>query len=62
MDAIDTFMDMRCNFLVGQISNQWTKLVGTTEQLADLRECKALVPLLEDALVAILQPHCFLLF
>ncbi|KAJ7919437.1 RNA dependent RNA polymerase-domain-containing protein [Mycena leptocephala] len=42
MDAIDTFMDMRCNFLVGQISNQWTKLVGTTEQLADLRECKAL--------------------
>ncbi|KAJ6559991.1 RNA-dependent RNA polymerase [Mycena capillaripes] len=51
--AIETFMEMRCNFLVGQISKKWTEVVGTTDELADRPECKALVPLLEDALDAI---------
>ncbi|KAJ7681879.1 RNA-dependent RNA polymerase [Mycena polygramma] len=52
-DAIETFMDMRCNFLVGQISKEWTRLAGITKQLADLPECKALVPLIERALDAV---------
>ncbi|KAF7352146.1 RNA-dependent RNA polymerase [Mycena venus] len=52
-DAIDTFIEMRCNFLVGEIFNQWMAIVGATPQLADLKECRELVPLIEDALDAV---------
>ncbi|KAJ6470735.1 RdRP-domain-containing protein [Mycena vitilis] len=52
-NAIETFMDMRCNFLVGDISKEWMRVVGITKQLADLPECKALVPLIESALDAV---------
>ncbi|KAF7353316.1 RNA-dependent RNA polymerase [Mycena sanguinolenta] len=54
-DAIKTFIEMRCNFLVGEMSNAWMKLVGGTPNLARHPECKALVPLIEEALDAVKQ-------
>ncbi|KAJ7266986.1 RNA dependent RNA polymerase-domain-containing protein [Mycena haematopus] len=48
--AIETFVTMRCNFLLGSLSNEWMALVGTTPELADSPPCKALVPMLEAAL------------
>jgi hypothetical protein len=50
-DAINTFIEHRCNFVVGEMSNTWMDLVGATPELANNAECKALVPLIEDALV-----------
>ncbi|KAJ7034349.1 RNA dependent RNA polymerase-domain-containing protein [Mycena alexandri] len=52
-DAIETFITMRRSFLVGQISKQWSELVGATRELADLPQCRALVPLIETALDAV---------
>ncbi|KAJ7750864.1 RNA-dependent RNA polymerase [Mycena metata] len=34
-DAIQTFVRLRCNFLLGALSNEWIALVGTTPALAD---------------------------
>ncbi|KAF8169864.1 RNA dependent RNA polymerase-domain-containing protein [Mycena galopus ATCC 62051] len=48
--AIETFVTMRCNFLLGSLSNEWFTLVGTTPELADSPLCKVLVPMLEAAL------------
>jgi hypothetical protein len=50
-DAIETFVSMRCNFLLGALSNEWMALVGTTPELADSPACKALIPMIEAALV-----------
>ncbi|KAJ7731722.1 RNA dependent RNA polymerase-domain-containing protein [Mycena olivaceomarginata] len=52
-DAINTFIEHRCNFVVGEMSNTWMDLVGATPELANNAECKALVPLIEDALDAV---------
>ncbi|KAJ6583101.1 RNA dependent RNA polymerase-domain-containing protein [Mycena vulgaris] len=49
-DAIQTFVSMRGNFLLGALSNEWMGLVGTTPDLADSPACKALVPIIEAAL------------
>ncbi|KAJ7723330.1 RNA dependent RNA polymerase-domain-containing protein [Mycena maculata] len=49
-DAIDTFVRMRCNFLLGALSNEWMGIVGTTPALADSPACKALVPMIEASL------------
>ncbi|KAJ6557807.1 RNA dependent RNA polymerase-domain-containing protein [Mycena capillaripes] len=49
-DAVQTFVTMRGNFLLGSLSNEWMDLVGTTPQLADHPLCKALVPMIEAAL------------
>ncbi|KAJ7099900.1 RNA dependent RNA polymerase-domain-containing protein [Mycena belliarum] len=50
-DAIKTFVSpMRCNFLLGSLSNEWMKHVGATPALADSALCKALVPMIEAAL------------
>ncbi|KAJ6489778.1 RNA-dependent RNA polymerase [Mycena sanguinolenta] len=48
--AIETFVTMRCNFLLSSLSNEWMALVGATPELADSLPCKALVPMLEAAL------------
>ncbi|KAF7360099.1 RNA-dependent RNA polymerase [Mycena venus] len=48
--AIETFVTMRCNFLLGSLSNEWMALVGTTPELADSPLCKPLVPMIEAAL------------
>jgi hypothetical protein len=50
-DAIETFVSMRCNFLLGALSNEWMALVGTTPELADSPACNALIPMIEAALV-----------
>ncbi|KAJ7634456.1 RNA dependent RNA polymerase-domain-containing protein [Roridomyces roridus] len=49
-DAIQTFIALRCNFLLGAISKEWLRIVGTTPQLADWPPCKKLVPMIEAAL------------
>jgi hypothetical protein len=49
--AIETFVTMRCNFLLGSLSNQWMAVAGTTPELADSPLCKPLVPMIEAALV-----------
>ncbi|KAJ7449020.1 RNA dependent RNA polymerase-domain-containing protein [Mycena galericulata] len=49
-DAIQTFVSLRCNFLLGTLSNEWMGIVGTTPALADSPMCKALVPMIEAAL------------
>ncbi|KAJ7812213.1 hypothetical protein B0H14DRAFT_3479027 [Mycena olivaceomarginata] len=49
-DAIDTFISMRCNFLLGTISNEWMSLVGTAPALANSIVCLKLVPMIEAAL------------
>ncbi|KAJ6464452.1 RdRP-domain-containing protein [Mycena sanguinolenta] len=54
-DAIETFIDMRCNFLVGEMSKAWMKLVGSTPNLAHHPGCQALIPLIEEALDAVKQ-------
>ncbi|KAJ7767735.1 RdRP-domain-containing protein, partial [Mycena metata] len=59
-DAVETFIAMRCNFLVGQISNQWSDIVGATRELADLSQCRALVPLIETALASLIILDDFL--
>ncbi|KAJ6481999.1 RNA dependent RNA polymerase-domain-containing protein [Mycena sanguinolenta] len=38
--AIKTFLTMRCNFLLGSLSNEWMALVGTMPELADSRHVK----------------------
>ncbi|KAJ7359760.1 RNA dependent RNA polymerase-domain-containing protein [Mycena albidolilacea] len=48
--AIETFVTMRCNFLLGSLSNEWMAVVGTTPELADSPLCKPLVPMIEAAL------------
>ncbi|KAK7044978.1 RNA-dependent RNA polymerase [Favolaschia claudopus] len=48
--AIETFVSMRCNFLLGSLSNEWTSLVGATPELADSPICRRLVPMIEAAL------------
>ncbi|KAJ7185908.1 RNA dependent RNA polymerase-domain-containing protein [Mycena filopes] len=50
VDAIETFVRFRCNFLLGALSNEWMALVGTTPQLADHPLCMALVPMIEETL------------
>ncbi|KAJ7739164.1 RNA dependent RNA polymerase-domain-containing protein [Mycena metata] len=52
-DAIETFITMRRHSLVGEMSNQWSELVGATRALADLPQCKLLIPLIETALDAV---------
>ncbi|KAJ7134927.1 RdRP-domain-containing protein [Mycena crocata] len=49
-DAIETFISMRCNFLLGQLSKEWFDRVGATPALADSPPCAALVPMIEAAL------------
>ncbi|KAJ7193016.1 RNA dependent RNA polymerase-domain-containing protein [Mycena pura] len=49
-DAIQTFLTLRCNFLLGSISNEWMARVGSTPALADSPACRALIPMLEAAL------------
>ncbi|KAJ7665879.1 RNA dependent RNA polymerase-domain-containing protein [Mycena polygramma] len=49
-DAVKTFMSLRCNFVLGSLSNEWMDIVGKTPQLADHPLCQQLVPLLEKAL------------
>ncbi|KAJ7875898.1 hypothetical protein B0H14DRAFT_3436895 [Mycena olivaceomarginata] len=49
-DAIDTFISMRCNFLLGTISNECMSLVGTAPTLANSIVCLKLVPMIEAAL------------
>lgn len=52
-DAIETFISLRCNFLVGQLSKEWMALVGTTPALANSPVCLKLVPMIEAALVGL---------
>ncbi|KAJ7697677.1 RNA dependent RNA polymerase-domain-containing protein [Mycena rosella] len=49
-DAVDTFVGMRCNFLLGKLANDWMKAVGKSPALADSDMCQALVPMIEAAL------------
>ncbi|KAJ7735731.1 RdRP-domain-containing protein [Mycena metata] len=49
-DAIQTFVRLRCNFLLGALSNEWIALVGTTPALADHPLCMKLVPMIEEVL------------
>ncbi|KAJ6478829.1 RNA dependent RNA polymerase-domain-containing protein [Mycena vitilis] len=49
-DAVKTFLSLRCNFVLGSLSNEWMDIVGTTPQLADHPLCQQLVPMLEKAL------------
>ncbi|KAJ7018684.1 RNA dependent RNA polymerase-domain-containing protein [Mycena alexandri] len=48
--AQTTFVRLRCNFLLGALSNGWIALVGTTPALADHPLCMKLVPMIEEAL------------
>ncbi|KAJ7772439.1 hypothetical protein B0H16DRAFT_1451515 [Mycena metata] len=52
-DAIETFITMHCHSLVGEMSNQWSELVGATRALADLPQCKLLILLIETVLDAV---------
>ncbi|KAJ7723328.1 RNA dependent RNA polymerase-domain-containing protein [Mycena maculata] len=58
-DSIETFINLRHNSLLGELSNAWTKLVGTTPQLANLAQCKELVPMIEAALDIVKNSDCF---
>ncbi|KAJ7430524.1 RNA dependent RNA polymerase-domain-containing protein [Mycena galericulata] len=49
-DAIEIFITLRCNFLLGELSNVWRGLVGSTPDLANLSHCKKLVPMIETVL------------
>ncbi|KAJ7269529.1 RdRP-domain-containing protein [Mycena rebaudengoi] len=49
-DAIDTFLGLRCNFLLGGLANEWMARVGTTPDLANSAACKTLLPMIEIAL------------
>ncbi|KAK7030795.1 RNA dependent RNA polymerase-domain-containing protein [Favolaschia claudopus] len=48
--AIETFTTVRCNFLLGSLSNEWRSLVGATPELVDCPILKRLVPMIEAAL------------
>jgi hypothetical protein len=58
-DGIDTFLGLRCNFLLGGLANEWMARVGTTPDLANSAACKTLLPMIETALVGYLPCAIF---
>ena len=56
--AIDTFMQLKFSRLLGMMSNEWTRHVELTPELANAPYCRDLVPLVESALVRILILLC----
>ncbi|KAK6991785.1 RNA-dependent RNA polymerase [Favolaschia claudopus] len=52
-DAVNTFLEGRCNFLLSKMSKAWMEFVGRTSMLASHPQCLALVPLIESALDAL---------
>ena len=56
--AIDTFMQLKFSRLLGMMSNEWTRHVELTPELADAPYCRDLVPLVESALVCIFILFC----
>ncbi|KAK7013090.1 RNA-dependent RNA polymerase [Favolaschia claudopus] len=52
-DAVNTFLEGRCNFLLSKMSKAWMEFVGRTSLLASHPQCLALVPLIESALDAL---------
>ena len=51
--AVHTFMQLKYSRLLGMMSNEWTKQVDQTPQLANAPFPLGLVPLIESALVGI---------
>ena len=49
--AVDTFMQLKFNRLLGMMANEWTRHVELTPDLARSAYCQELVPLIESALV-----------
>lgn len=52
-DAVELFMALRCNFLIGRLSKAWLADVGNTRAMSDAWFCKELAPLIEQALVCL---------
>lgn len=50
-DAVQTFMQLKFNALMGQMANEWSRQVENTPQLANAPYPLQLVPLIEAALV-----------
>ena len=49
--AVDTFVQLRFNALMGQMSDEWSRHVENSPELANAPYPLALVPLIEAALV-----------